>query len=480
MNSENIIFEGISDGLEQLNWYLNLESRAVKDKKVIKDFVKKHDFSKLPYETKRKLYIMFDPNQKVSAEIIGRQVELYIDLLNENPEKYDVRKKFPEYHEFISSLYLQDISHIGDDRLFVLLSSLKKIKENKITPEIDEFIANIPTLYTQNIDEMSNRRLSILIGQIKNSQYDELPKEIQKFVHELFIRCAVKTETSDNNNAKFKTYEWFKNNLQSDFSQFNKAYFGLGLYDNTLMDEPTKKLTLKYLVRYANFQYSFIKKLTDMANRYHTTPARILYRGGDRSVYDYANACTKDVGYASFPEYDKHETGFHNYYLAEPREYKTSVTGKLNGLFASMIESKLKTASASKNSTDIAKNLSEFVVTKQMNDSLVLLMSKNKNEQDFEKLFKSYGRWLVDLIHLDSISRKSLEDIIDPENEVLNRNRKNSHDEFEDDDRFDEYEKFEKSDLVQKKQETPAFEEAKPYKQLTLFDMGYGREPGDE
>ena len=421
MESQEIIFKDLAEGVEGLNKYFN---GSIVEKKVIKSFIKKNKFVQIPYETKRNLYSMFDPSQKVSAEVIAKQVELYVELLNESNDKFDVVTEFPAFHEFISSLYLQDISRIGNDRLYVLLSYLKKINPNKITPEIEEFVRGIPSLYNRNVDSLSNRRLSILIGQIKNENYDDLAPEIQNFVVALFRRCATKTETSDNNNDRFKTSYWFKDNIQNYFSQFNKAFFGLGLYENSFMDEPTKKLRFKYLAKYADMQYEFIKRLKGIADYNNVSVARVLYRSGNNSVYTYASECARKIGLDRFPEYDRNDCAYSNFYLAEPREYKTSVTGKMTNLFAGMIASKLKQASEGKDSKQIAQKLSEFISTRKMNDDLVRILAKTKDEEDFRKVFFEYGKWLVDLVHLDDITRKSVKEIIDPESEILAEEKK--------------------------------------------------------
>lgn len=473
MESQEIIFKDLAEGVQGLNRYFNGQ---IKEKKPIKEFIKKNQFEKIPYEIKRNLYEMFDPSQKVSAEVIEKQVELYVDLLNDNTENFDVREQFPEFDEFISSLYLQDITKIGNDRLYVLLNSLKKIKPQKITPEIQEFENNIPLLYKRNVDNMSNRRLSILIGRIKNENFDDLEPEIQKFVISLFKRCAVKTETSDNNNERFKTSYWFKSDIQNYFSQFNKAFFGLDMYENQFVDEPTKKIRFNYLTKYADLQYLFIKKMEALAEKYNMSVARILYKSGASPVYDYAKECTGKLGLVRFPEYDKSETGYYNFYLSEPREYKTSVTGKLTSLFSSMIASKLEEASAERDPEAMAQSLSEFISTRKMNDDLVMILSRNKDEQDFRKTYYDFGKWLVNLVHLDDISRKSVKDIIDPENQIF----KQMDAEVQEKQRyatvqtqFSEKSSEEKQTISKTREENLknlAFEPAKPYTQLSLFD----------
>ncbi len=480
MESQEIIFKDLAEGIEGLNQYFN---GSIIEKKVIKSFIKKNKFVQIPYETKRNLYRMFDPSQKVSAEVISKQVELYVELLNESNDKFDVVTEFPAFHEFISSLYLQDISRIGNDRLYVLLNNLKKIKPNKITPEIEEFVNRIPTLYNRNVDNMSNRRLSILIGQIKNEEFDNLAPEIQSFVIALFRRCATKTETSDNNNDRFKTSYWFKDNIQNYFSQFNKAFFGLGLYENSFMDEPTKKIRFKYLSKYADLQYEFIKKLESIADYNNMSVARVLYRNGDTSVYNYASECARDLGIGRFSEYDRNDSAYYNFYLVEPREYKTSVTSKMTGLFSSMIASKLKKASEGRDSEIMAQKLSEFISTRKMNDDLIGIMTKTKDEQDFRKIFLDYGTWLVNLVHLDDISRKSVKELIDPENEIFDEEKKFA-DEIEsrisvqsiiEDKNHDETVSSSSSIKSEYK-----FESAKPYEQLSVFDLHPVKQKGEE
>ena len=117
-------------------------------------------------------------------------------------EGFDVASAFPEFAGFIENMFKTDINKLSNDKLFAMLHAMDRLKNECTTEVIDEFETKIPLLYAQNIDDMTNRRLSILINYIKDMEFDNLTIEQQGFVIDLFNRCAVKTETSDNNRNK--------------------------------------------------------------------------------------------------------------------------------------------------------------------------------------------------------------------------------------------------------------------------------------
>lgn len=411
MDSQEILLSELSDGVKGLNLYLNSDDSGEWNLRRVKKFIKSSDFAKRDFVLKRKLYIMFDPGQRVSSDVLKKQVDLYVDLLNEG---FDVASAFPEFAGFIENMFKTDINKLSNDKLFAMLHAMDRLKNECTTEVIDEFETKIPLLYAQDIDDMTNRRLSILINYIKDMEFDNLTIEQQGFVIDLFNRCAVKTETSDNNRNKLSTSDWFKDNASNYYSQFNKAFFNVGFYENSLLDEPTKKIRFKYLVKYANLQNAFIKQMENEAGYYRTTVARHLYRSSSDKVYETARNCARNLEIPTFPEYDESSSSFKYYYLREPREYKTSVTSKMLGMFRSMVRYKLSEASWTGDIKLSAQKLSEFVCTNKMNHDVMKIMAENQRDEDFVHGYKQLGAWLVSLVHLDELSRTPVSDLIPP------------------------------------------------------------------
>ena len=410
-DSQEIFFSGLTEGVQGLNSYLNSDESGEWNLRRVKKFIKSEDFKKRDYVITRKLYLMFDPNQRVSSDILKKQVELYVDLLNEG---YDVKANFPEFDGFVETMFKTNITKVSNDKLYALLHAMDRRKDGVSTEAIDEFESKIPVLYTQDIDTMTNRRLSILINYIKDMKYEDLTTEQQSFVIGLFNRCAVKTETSDNNRNKLSTFEWFKDNASNYFSQFNKAFFNVGLYEQSILDEPTKKIRFQYLCKYADLQHDFINEMEELADYHGMSVARLLYRSSEDRVYRTASSCVSKLCVPSFPEYDEGSSLFLKYYLREPREYKTSITSKMLGMFRSMVEYKLKDASYTGTVEDIAKRLSCFVKTKKMNEELMDIVLKYRREDQYAQAYRKAGEWLVDLVHLDELSRIPKYELVPP------------------------------------------------------------------
>lgn len=411
MDSQEVLFSELSNGVKGLNLYLNNEDSGEWNLRRVKKFIKSSDFAKRDFVLKRKLYIMFDPGQRVSSDVLKKQVDLYVDLLNEG---FDVASAFPEFAGFIEDMFKTDINKLSNDKLYAMLHAIDRLKNDCKTEAIDEFETKIPLLYTQDIDDMSNRRLSILINYIRDMDFDNLTIEQQGFVVELFNRCAVKTETSDNNRNKLSTSDWFKDNASNYYSQFNKAFFNVGFYENSLLDEPTKKIRFKYLVKYANLQNAFIKQMENEATFYRTTVARHLYRSSSDKVYETARSYARNLDIPTFPEYDESSSYFTSYYLREPREYKTSITSKMLGMFRSMVRSKLSEVSWTGDTKLSAQKLSEFICTKKMNNDVMKIVAENQRDEEFARGYEQLGAWLVSLVHLDELSRTPVSDLIPP------------------------------------------------------------------
>ena len=164
MDSQEILLSELSDGVKGLNLYLNSDDSGEWNLRRVKKFIKSSDFAKRDFVLKRKLYIMFDPGQRVSSDVLKKQVDLYVDLLNEG---FDVASAFPEFAGFIENMFKTDINKLSNDKLFAMLHAMDRLKNECTTEVIDEFETKIPLLYAQNIDDMTNRRLSILINYIK-------------------------------------------------------------------------------------------------------------------------------------------------------------------------------------------------------------------------------------------------------------------------------------------------------------------------
>lgn len=410
-DSQEILFSGLTEGVKGLNSYLNCDESGDWNLRRVKKFIKSEDFKKRDFLIVRKLYLMFDPNQRVSSDILKKQVELYVDLLNEG---YDIKANFPEFDGFVETMFKTSVSKLGNDKLYALLHATDRLKPGVSTDAIDEFETKIPLLYTQDIDTMTNRRLSILINYIKDMEYDKLFPEQQGFVIDLFNRCAVKTETSDNNRNKLSTAEWFKDNASNYFSQFNKAFFNIGLYDQSILDEPTKKIRFDYLCKYADLQHDFIAEMEKQANSSNMSVARLLYRSSEGRVYQTASACASKLNIPRFPEYDEALSSFPKFYLREPREYKTSVTSKMLGIFRSMVESKLKDVSWSGDIEYMVKNLSCFIKTRKMNEDIMNIVLRYRADDQYAQGYRKIGEWLVGLVHLDELSRIPKSELIPP------------------------------------------------------------------
>lgn len=461
MDSQDLLISELAEGVKGLNLYLNNDDSGEWNLRRVKKFIKSSDFAKRDFVLKRKLYIMFDPSQKVSSDVLKKQVDLYVDLLNEG---FDVASAFPEFAGFVENMFKTNIMKLGNDKLYAMLHAVDRLKSECSTEVIDEFESNIPLLYGQNIDNMTNRRLSILINYIKDMEYDNLTPEQQGFVIDLFNRCAVKTETSDNNRDKLSTSEWFKDNASNYYSQFNKAFFGVGFYDNSLFDEPTKKIRFEHLVKYANLQNAFIKEMEQSARSYNTSVARLLYRSSQDKVYQVARNCARDLKIPSFPQYDETSAYFKNYYLIEPREYKTSVTSKMLGLFRSMVYSKLSEVNWTGDVKLSAQKLCEFITTNKMNNDVIKIIANNQKDEDFVRGYNQLASWLVSLVHLDELSRTPISNLVpEPDKKFLQEKPKMQE------------AVPEKQEVVKNGQEKYVVENKNGLEQLSFFELGDDR-----
>ena len=135
-DSQEIFFSGLTEGVQGLNSYLNSDESGEWNLRRVKKFIKSEDFKKRDYGITRKLYLMFDPNQRVSSDILKKQVELYVDLLNEG---YDVKANFPEFDGFVETMFKTNITKVSNDKLYALLHAMERRKDGVSTEAIDEF-----------------------------------------------------------------------------------------------------------------------------------------------------------------------------------------------------------------------------------------------------------------------------------------------------------------------------------------------------
>lgn len=470
---EMLLLKELREGVEGLNKYLNSDDSGDWNLRRVKKFIKSDTFARRGHSTIRKLYIMFDPSQKVSSEVLKKQFDLYVDFLNEG---YQIDRYFPEFAGFVREMFWTKIDRLSDDKLFAMFHAVAKLGGDVQSKAIEHFKGEIPKLYLQDVDSMTNRHLSILIGHIKDKEFDELDDSMKNFVVELYKRCSVKTETADNNKNKLSTMDWFKANASNCFSQFNKAFFGIGLYENSILDEPTKKIKFEYLGKYADLQYKFIERMEQRAEERGLSVAGLIARSSDDLVYEVACECRKGLALPKFPEYDDSNKDFSKFYLREPREYKTSVAPKMTNLFCSMVKSKLKHAGLSGDTELMAQTISEFVSTRKMNNELVRIILDHRNEETFKDGNREIGKWLVGMTHLDELSRKSSDELIYVPVELLERQQRALEE------KSMKKQEEQSIPVVESKKELPSKEEhetARIYSPEEMTQISFF-EPGDE
>ena len=351
----------------------------------IKKVLKGVDFEQLSYVDRVRLSRLFDPAAEITDELFKKQLDLYFSLLESKSSPMQI----PVFSEYIEWVYSQDPKRIPDKMFEMMTSRLAKSKAQEIPEAVASFMAKLPQEFSRDIDNMSNSRLNTLIGVLKEleSDFDNLPKECQDFVKNMFIACSVKTEVADKNKREIRGM--FRDDLRGYYNIFNKAFARYGQFE-TWIDEPAKKLTLKNMVNYANFQESVIKNCRD------------------RMTFSRFEECAKSLNLPRIPDYDSQGAFFRVYYLREPREYK-DYAKKMSGLFSQLVRSEVfSVAKQAQNKTLTLDEMSKFATTHKMARKI----ERIGNSANAVELGMNYADVLIDLVHLDELTGQSKRDII--------------------------------------------------------------------
>lgn len=215
----------------------------------------------------------------------------------------------------------------------------------------------------------------------------------------MFIACAVKTEIADRNKNKFRGM--FRDDPRYYYGIFNKAFAGVGEYGSWI-DEPAKKMTLKNMINYANFQRNVLENT-------HST----------RLDYYYFDRCAKNLNLPRMPEYDSYVHNGRGFYLKQPREYK-DYAKKLSYIFVQMLNYEMcKFAENLGDGILDASNLEPFAATSSMASNFANIANASKNE---EILLNRYAGAMIDMVHLDDLTGLAPHQIYNEEQalEVLN------------------------------------------------------------
>lgn len=375
----------------------NYLTESGKNKSELKKVLKGSDLSAISYADQAKLTSLFNPNCEITEELFKRQLDLYFSLIEDKKSPITV----PIFSNYIDWIYSQDVSKLTDTTLDIVSSRLLKSTATKITPAMESFIDSLPGEFNKDIDTLSNARLSILINILKeiNKDYKDMPDECKKFVKNMFIACAVKTEIADRNKNKFRGM--FRDDPRYYYGIFNKAFAGVGEYGSWI-DEPAKKMTLKNMINYANFQRNVLENT-------HST----------RLDYYYFDRCAKNLNLPRMPEYDSYVHNGSGFYLKQPREYK-DYAKKLGYIFVQMLNYEMcKFAENLGDGILDASNLEPFAATSSMASNFANIANASKNE---EILLNRYAGAMIDMVHLDDLTGLAPHQIYNEEQalEVLN------------------------------------------------------------
>lgn len=414
---------------DAINRYLNSNDEGVPTVGTVKAFMNKTKFKDMPFDLQRKLMIMFDYRQTVSSSVLEKEINLYLDMIS---DKKCNLENFAEYIKFIEYIYNDDVTKMTNDRLFVLINSVKLKKNSKVkkSEAMQNFEKNLGALYERNIDLMSNERLAALIKYVADFDYKDLPAEMKTFVKELFKRCAVNAETRDNNRNMLQTRYWFgrdRYQISNYFSQFNKGFFGLDMYDNNYFDKPAKNLPYKYMVKYADVQYAFMNNMIALSKKYHMSIPD-LFESSPGYVHRMATKIAENENVPRFPDFNTENLNYTAntnpatiFYLREQREYKKKILPKMSKCFASMVKYYAQETGRANDCVLMGQQLHEFVCTRRMNNDLLKILATYKDNPDFEQAFDKIGGWLVNLVHLDELTGQSTKEIIGRPEEYLKK-----------------------------------------------------------
>ena len=371
-----------AEWIGEVKSYLTDSSKKIGE---IKKVLKAVDFEKLSYADKVRLSKLFDPTAEISDELFKRQLDLYFSLLESKSSPISI----PVFSEYIEWVYSQDTSKIPD-KIFEMMSlRLAKSKAETLPESVTSFMTRLTKEFEREIDDLSNTRLMTLVSVLKEMglDYKSLPTECQEFIKKMFIACSVKTEIADKNKKEIRGL--FRDDPREYYSLFNKAFARLSPYD-IWIDEPAKKLTVKNMINYANFQESVIRS------------------SGNRLSFMRFQECASSLKLPRFPEYDPMSSYFRDFYLREPREYK-SYAKKMSEIFAEMVKFEvLEVAKQAKGRTLTDETMSKFATTHRMARKIARLGSSATPES----LGMSYADALIDFVHLDELTGQSKRDIV--------------------------------------------------------------------
>ena len=193
----------------------------------------------------------------------------------------------------------------------------------------------------------------------------------------------------------------FRDDPRYYYGIFNKAFAGVGEYGSWI-DEPAKKMTLKNMINYANFQRNVLENT-------HST----------RLDYYYFDRCAKNLNLPRMPEYDSYVHNGSGFYLKQPREYK-DYAKKLGYIFVQMLNYEMcKFAENLGDGILDASNLEPFAATSSMASNFANIANASKNE---EILLNRYAGAMIDMVHLDDLTGLAPHQIYNEEQalEVLN------------------------------------------------------------
>lgn len=366
----------------------------------IKKILKSVDLDNLDYVAKVKLSTLFDPRNEISEEIFKRELDLYFGLL----ENKTAPIKLPVFSDYIDWVYSQELNHLNDSTFYLISSRLFKSSAKEFSDAIYLFLSRLPAEFNKEIDNLSNSRLNTLINILNETKYgyDDMPEEYKNFIKRMFVVCSVKTEITEKNQYNFRGL--FKANPSYYFSIFNKAFAGVGEFESWI-DDPAKRLNLRNMINYANFQEKVL--------------ANVKYG----LKYSNFASCADDLHLPSLPEYDSDSIYFKQYYLRQPRDY-IPYAKKMNGLFVRMIRSEVKKAAeAHENGTLSEKDLSVFAVTHRAKNRFAHLPF-NGSTKAFER---ELANELISMVHLDELSGLSYKEIYAGETEQKSQKPVSKH-----------------------------------------------------
>ena len=371
-----------AEWIGEVKSYLTDSSRKIGE---IKKVLRAVDFEKLSYADKVRLSKLFDPTAEISDELFKRQLDLYFSLLESKSSPISI----PVFSEYIEWVYSQEPSKIPDKMFEMMSLRLAKSKAETLPVQVSSFMTRLAKEYGREIDDLSNTRLMTLVSVLKEMglDYESLPTECQEFIKKMYVACSVKTEIADKNKKEIRGL--FRDDPREYYSLFNKAFARLSPYD-IWIDEPAKKLTLKNMINYANFQESVIRS------------------SGNRLSFMKFQECASSLDLPRFPEFDPMSSYFRSFYLKEPREYK-SYAKKMSEMFAEMVKFEvLEVAKKAKSRTLTDETMAKFATTHRMARRIARIGSSTTPES----LGMAYADVLIDFVHLDEFTGQSKRDIV--------------------------------------------------------------------